>query len=1282
MSRRHVRVVPQEIHLALSETLTAALTRLSREQGLTLNTILQGSWAVLLGCLTGRDDVLFGITVAGRPPEIAGIERMVGLFINTVPLRVRLPPEQPMLELFKGLQRTHSELLAHQHLGLAEIQRLCGQGELFDTLVVFENYPLDQGGIDHPESGLRLSRIDGRDATHYALCLSANPGNRLALRLGYRPDLFDPAEIEIVAGRFVRLLEAAAGAADRPIGRLDILDSAEQQAICAWNDTVHATPRGTVLELFAARLDSDPDAVAVVCGGNSLSYAELDTWANQLAHHLQASGIGPECVVGLCVQRSPGMVAGLLGILKAGAAYLPLDPSYPRERRRYMLQNAGVSVLVSEAGLFAAVQDDVADIMQIDTGWPVIARQPKATPNHGLHPQNPAYVIYTSGSTGTPKGVVVTHGGLLNYASWAIETYGLRDGAGAPVNTPISFDATVTSLLLPLLSGGRVVLLPEDKQFELLADRDIGWDEFSLIKLTPAHIELINQLAPEGLKGLTRCLVIGGEALRGETVARWRRESPQTRLINEYGPTETVVGCAVYEVRAGDPVHEAVPIGRPIWNTRLHVLDGALRAVPVGVTGELYIAGAGLARGYLNQPALTAERFVADPFGPAGSRMYRSGDLVRRRGDGVLEFIGRADAQLKLRGFRIEPGEIEAALLRHPDVAQVAVIAREDTPGEKQLVAYVVAAAARAVDPALLRAHLTQSLPSFMVPSVIIRIPELPVTPNGKLDRNALPAPDLTSAPGRPARTQLEQALCSFYVEVLGRERVGVDDDFFALGGHSLKAMQIVSRIRSGMGLQISLREFFENPTVATQARLLESARTVANDPILPVQPRSHYPLSPAQRRLYLASRFERASVAYNMPKAFLFDQPIDHPALTQALQALVKRHEALRTGFIEVDGEPLQCILPNADFAVERHDFAAFDWTTAETRARSLAQALAHQEFDLATAPLMRAALVSMPSGRSLLIFVLHHIVGDGWSMTILYDEVLALYVAQCSGGRARLKSLPIQYKDIAVWQNAREFGREEAYWFQRFATLPEQLHLPYDAPAGVSGNFSGQVVRHVLPGSCRASLALLATRAGTGLSDVVLALFVTYLHKLTRQNEICVGLGVANRSRLETERIVGFFVNLLPVRFTLGPDLDFDQLLTEVVAETRAATEHQDYPFDLLVEKLNPVRNGNRTPLVNVLYTFQNFADLRIGVAEDWTGSSEAGKEIQSWSDFPLDFRTAKFEWTLFVMDQGSDGIELVLEFDTALFTAAAPQRCLAAIESFAEILTSPTPQEGHAR
>ena len=635
--------------------------------------------------------MVFGTTVAGRPSEIAGIQTMVGLFINTLPVRVRLRPAEPLRELLTRLQDSQSQLIAHQHLGLAEIQRLMGLGQLFDTLVVFENYPVDRSVLEEPAAGFRLISVEGHDATHYPLSLVAVPGKRLRLRFQYRPDLFEPPRIEAIGRRLMRLLEGVAADPNQRIGQIDILEQKERQQILVdWNDTACEVPNTTLPALFEAQVKRSPEATALVFEENILSYTQLNTQANRLAHFLIGEGIGPEDLVALALPRSIEMVVGLLAVLKAGGAYLPLDPDYPPERLAFMLKDAQPAWVFTTAQIARRLPDNPPCLLLDHTDTVnALARNPVSNPidterTQLLTSRNPAYVIYTSGSTGVPKGVVVTHEGLVNYTVWALEAYRLSVGSGAPINTPLAFDATVTSLFLPLLSGKCVTLLPEAAQFEILAEQPSRSAGFSLLKLTPAHTEVLNQLMPrEKLAGLTQCLVIGGESLNEQSVSRWRRHAPQTRLINEYGPTETVVGCTVYEVQPSDPEGGSIPIGSPIWNTRAYVLDGSLQPVPVGVTGELYIAGAGLARGYLSRAALSAERFVADPHGAPGTRMYRTGDLARWRAWGVLDFLGRADQQLKLRGFRIEPGEIETALARHPAVAQASVIAREDRPGDK-----------------------------------------------------------------------------------------------------------------------------------------------------------------------------------------------------------------------------------------------------------------------------------------------------------------------------------------------------------------------------------------------------------------------------------------------------------------------------------------------------------------------------------------------------------------------------------------------------------------------
>jgi amino acid adenylation domain-containing protein/FkbM family methyltransferase/non-ribosomal peptide synthase protein (TIGR01720 family) len=750
---------PRRIEHEIASGLTSRLQRLARERGLTFNTVLQGAWALLLARITGRDDVVFGVTVSDRPAELPGVEQMIGLFINTLPLRIHVRWGATTSEFLSGIQDAQSLMLPHQHIGLRDLPR-----DLFDTLVIFENYPAQRAALEARFDGVRVTGSTAFDVTHYPLTLVAIPGECLHLHLDYDPARVDTATAELLAARLLRLLDAMAADPDAPVYRLD-----REELVLEGGPLPHALP--SLPDAFEAQAACTPEAISVIAGDEQVTFAELNARANRVAHDLIARGAGPEVLVAVLLPRSIDLIAALLGVLKAGAAYVPLDPGHPR---------------VSIEGMLAirTLPDD----------------GPSHNPARRIDPRQSAYVLYTSGSTGKPKGVVIEHGALSSYLAWAGERYEAGTGEGAPLNTAIGFDATITSLYLPLISGRPVILLTEEMQIEQLAELLGSGKELTLVKLTPAHLKVLRGLV-DVTRMRARRFVVGGEALPAELASFWRAHAP---LVNEYGPTETVVGCCIHELDTDE-----APIGLPTPGTRLYVLDSSLEPVPRGVTGELYIAGAQLGRGYLDMPALTAERFLADPHASeAGARMYRTGDLVRLGGGGALEFLGRADEQVKIRGFRIEPAEIESALTSLAGVEQAAVIAREE-----QLIAYIVGEATEDE----LRRELAERLPEYMVPAAFVRLDALPLTTNGKLDRRALPAPDRRAGSDLAPRSEREEILCRVIAELLKLERVGIDDNFFRLGGDSIVSIQLVSRARRE-GLELTARDVFQRPAVRALA--------------------------------------------------------------------------------------------------------------------------------------------------------------------------------------------------------------------------------------------------------------------------------------------------------------------------------------------------------------------------------------------------------------------------------------------------------------------------------
>ncbi len=849
-----------EQQLSLSSATTEALQSTARQHHLTMNTLVQGAWAVLLSRYSGTNDVVFGVTVSGRPPSLAGSEFMIGMFINTLPVRVRIKAGDLLVPWLQRLQEHQLDLRQYEYSPLIQIQ---GWSEIprgrssFESIVVFENYPVSTS-LQQSKAGdksLTIRQVHSVENTNYPLTVVAvMEGSELVLQIGYDTTIFDGPTIRRMSTHLQTLLEGMATNPAQRVLDLPMLTAEERrQILVEWNET--ATRYGLPCcfhQRFAGQAERTPAALAVVCEQERLSYRELNERANQLAHYLQRQGIGPESLVGVLMERSVELVVALLAVLKAGAAYVPLDPGYPAERLSFMIEDARVRLLLTAQDLDERVRVAAeVPVLKVANARAQFAAESSEEVQSDVGAENLAYVIYTSGSTGTPKGAMITHGGLLNYLQWASEAYQVGAAEqGAPLHSPLSFDLTVTSLFGPLLVGQSVVLLKAGETLSELAGTLRGPSRFAMVKVTPAHLEVLAELLGTELgvgQAAAQVLVIGGEALRSAALPYWRERQPQLRLINEYGPTETVVGCCVYEVGAEPGTAEAVPIGKPIANTELYILDPEGEPVPVGVSGELHIGGVGLARGYLRRPELTAERFIPHPYsGAAGVRLYRTGDIARYLEDGNIEYLGRGDTQVKVRGYRIELGEIEAVLGKQAGVRQSAVLVRADGAGEKQLVAYVVATAAAKLEVSELRHALKEQLPDYMIPAAFVLLDELPLTDNGKIDRRKLAdsvGMRLGLEGGSVApRDTLELQLVQLWEEILDARPIGVTDNFFELGGHSLISLRLMARIQKRFGRELPLSSLFHGATIEHLAGLLRQDSVSSWSTLVPIQPHGSKP--------------------------------------------------------------------------------------------------------------------------------------------------------------------------------------------------------------------------------------------------------------------------------------------------------------------------------------------------------------------------------------------------------------------------------------------------------
>jgi amino acid adenylation domain-containing protein len=1260
----------------LSEELTRSLKDLSVAHGTTLYVTLLAAFQTLLFRCTGQQDILVGTPTSGRNQN--GLAGVIGYFVNPVVLRARPSSTISFTSFLEETKQSVLSALAHQDFPFPLLverlqpERESSRSPLFQVMFTWHKAQLlDQEGLAGfalGESGARIkvaaleleSMALDQKVSQFDLTLSiVDREDTLSGSLQYNTDLFEPRTIAQMVEHLKTLLQGIVVQPQQRLSEMPLLTGPErQQVLYDWNQTAIAYPKDLCLQdLFETQAALTPSATALTFDRERMSYAELNARANRLAHYLRVRGVGAESRVGILMERSVELVVSLLAVLKAGAAYVPLDPDYPEERLRFMLADSEGQLVLTNSWLTTRWPiGDTTEVINLDTQGEMIAVQSDEDLGTTCAVSNLAYVIYTSGSTGVPKGVMITHAAICNHMRWMAERFPLSASDRVLQKTPISFDASVWEFYAPLLAGARLVI----------ADPDGHRNPAYLVEVMAREGVTVAQMVPSLWRaiaeepGLSSCRDLrlafsGGEALAAGLAERLS-EATGAEVYNLYGPTEVTIDATCGEWAGGDG--ESVPIGRPVSNTQAYVLDSNMSVAPVGLAGELYLGGAQLARGYLKRPGLTAERFVPNPFsGEAGARLYRSGDMVKYLPDGNLEYLGREDGQVKVRGFRIELGEVDAVLRRHQSVRAATTLVIEHN-GEKRLVAYVVIDERQATESGELRTWMLEQLPKYMVPQAFVRLDELPLTANGKIDRRALLAfrPDFGSGTEViEPRTETEVALAEIWREILRVDRVSITDNFFEAGGHSLMATRLMSQVTRRFGVEVALREFFENATVeglATHIDLaIRSAQILKAPPIKRMRAVGNPPLSFAQQRLWFLNQLDTDNTAYNMPAAARLRGQLNIEALEQSLTEIIRRHEIMRTIFVMEDDAPVQIVLPAQPVQIPLIDLSHISAHELEAKVKRLATAEAQQPFDLSRGPLIRFKLLRVDHEEHILLLTVHHIVFDGWSTGLLISELSTLYSAYDNGNRSPLPDLPVQYADYAVWQRewlqGEVLDQQLSYWKKQLAGAPEALNLPADKPRPATGINKGARQSFELSPALVDSLKILGQNERATLFMVLLAAFQVLLSRYTGQADVIVGAAVSNRNRAEIEGLIGFFVNMLVMRGDLSGDPGFSDYLRKVRDVALEAYAHQDLPFESLVESLPVGRALNRTPLFQVAFVLQN---------EPTTELKLPGIEL---SPVEVEAERTQFDLWLSMNETMNGGIFGTITYSSELFYPATIER-----------------------
>ena len=1252
-----------------ADEMKAELENFIKKHRITLASFLYSAWGLLLQKYNNSDDVIFGTTVSGRSAKIKGIEDMVGLFINTLPLRVQTHPNEKSIDLILRIKEVLEQREEYEHTSLVTIKEyseLDNNEELFDVIMVIENYPLDRRAIQR-STKLSVHSSPIIEATHYDLSVGIIISEEVEINFYYNKNCFDEEIIRNIANHFTCILHELLKDSGRKIFEIDMLSEEEKkQVLFDFNNTEEGYPEDKAIQrLFEEQVEKTPDNTAVVeTERNShISYRELNEKASQLKRVLRRKGVKPGSITAIMVEHSFEMLSGVFGILKAGGAYLPLDSESPEERIEYILNNSGAALLFTQHSKtdwsgFNREVIFVEDEYLYTTG--------KIKPGNANKPDDLIYVIYTSGSTGKPKGVAIEHRGVVNYIKWAEKIYLQNHKYDFPLYSSLSFDLTVTSVYLPLISGNKIFIYKKDRNNTTIS-RIFREDKVQVIKLTPTHLKMIKDVS--AVSSSIKKLIVGGEelttALANEIYEKFNKK---IEIYNEYGPTETVVGCTIYKFNPGKDKGNYVPIGIPFNNTQIYILDRRQNPLPVGIPGEIYVSGEGVSRGYVSDPELTRNKFGKNPF-VRGSRLYRTGDLAKWNFDGNIEFLGRIDHQVKVRGFRIELGEIEAQLLNHDEIKEAVVIKKETNKGnhygverDSYLCAYIVSNSIDTSDntaliSAELKAYLSHSIPEYMIPSYFKQLKKMPLTPSGKVDRKGLPDPEVEPHGDYAAPTnETEEIVTEIWSEVLGIEKnnISIDADFFESGGHSLKATIISTKIHKKLNVKLPLDEIFRIPTIRNLSKYIESALKARYTSIQPIEKKDYYPLSSAQERMYFIQQMQTNTTTYNMPLIINLNGAIDKKRLEKIFRKLVRRHASFRTSFEQVSNKPVQRVHDEVEFALTYHDFPSQETETRKDDLEIVTNNFV-KPFDLSRAPLLRVGLVNAAEGRHILMIDKHHIISDGASLEILRKDFMSLY----SGNS--LEPMRLQYKDFSRWQNhtveAGKIQHQENYWLNLYSNEIPKLNLPMDYTRPASFRSRGDTYYLKLDEECTAQFKRLGFHNDVTLYMNLLAVFNILLHKYTGQDDIVIGTAIAGRPHADLQDIIGMFVNMLAMRNQPGEEKTYLEFLKKVKETTIKAFDNQDVPFDDLIEKLNLARDPSRNPLFDVVVGVQNFkhiVNMPEEVADELTDLKQVSYEHQN----KYKNKTCKFDLDIDMYEVDNE-IHFILQYYVEIFTQDTIER-----------------------